>query len=329
MDRPHPRIAVVVLGMHRSGTSALTRSLSLAGLALPPDTGRVWESRTIIRLDDRILARFGLEWHQPGGIAAERLVGPEVADLHEEAVNALGRLFGPAGSFVVKEPRMARLVPFWDRALRDFGAEPRYVLTLRSPADVANSLATRNKMDTVTALALWTDYVAAAERDTRGKLRVFSDYELLLRDRSREIERLVSALDLPTPPLGTAERAAIDGFIVADDEPRPSPSELLATGIATASASALYARLVGDVAGQEAVRGFVQELTRLADIPPADPLRTGIATKPAATTVLRTGPGRAKKRKSRGKNHRPGAVGWIGGLVSGVRRLFRFGHDSR
>ena len=73
MDRPPPRIAVVVLGMHRSGTSALTRALSLAGLALPPDTGRVWESRTIIGIDNRILTRFGLDWFAPGEVPAERL----------------------------------------------------------------------------------------------------------------------------------------------------------------------------------------------------------------------------------------------------------------
>ncbi len=329
MDRPHPRIAVVVLGMHRSGTSALTRSLSLAGLALPPDTGRVWESRTIIRLDERILARFGLEWHQPGRIGAERLLGSEFADLHGEALKALGGLFGPTGSFVVKEPRMARLVPFWDRVLRDFGAEPRYVLTLRSPADVASSLAARNAMHTVHGLTLWTDHIAAAERDTRGKLRVFSDYELLLRDRSNEIERLVSALDLPVPPLGAAERAAIDSFIVADDAPRPAPSELLATGIAMASASALYARLVGDMAGQEAVKSLVQNLAELTDIPQTEPLRGGIATKPAAATVLRTGATRAKKRKSRGNNQRAEPGGRIAALVFGVRRLFGFGRDSR
>ena len=199
MDRPPPRIAVVVLGMHRSGTSALTRALSLAGLALPPDTGRVWESRHDHRHRQPHPRRFGLDWFAPGEVPAERLVGPEFADLRREAVTALGTLFGPSGHFIVKEPRMARLVPFWDLALREFGAEPRYVLTVRSPSDVASSLAARNEMDAATALTLWTDHVAAAERDTRGRPRAVSDYGLLLRDKSREVERLNCSAGAATP----------------------------------------------------------------------------------------------------------------------------------
>jgi hypothetical protein len=324
--------------MHRSGTSALTRALSLAGLALPPDTGRVWESRTIIGIDSRILARFGLDWFEPGEIPTERLVGPELADLRREAVAALGTLFGPNGPFVVKEPRMARLVPFWDLALREFGAEPRYVLAVRSPPDVASSLAARNDMDAATALTLWTDHVAAAERDTRGRPRAVSDYGLLLRDKSREIERLVAALDLPLPALGEAERASIDAFVTDDGEHvRANPDEFLSTAVASAAAAVLYARMVGDSASADAVRGLGEHLERCAAIPPSAPLRTGEARERAEHRPLRTGrrqrrdgserPAPGKKR--RGAGSVPSGRGRLADLMAHMGRLFGFGRKSR
>lgn len=338
MDRPPPRIAVVVLGMHRSGTSALTRALSLAGLALPPDTGRVWESRTIIGIDNRILARFGLDWFAPGEVPAERLVGPEFADLRREAVTALGTLFGPSGHFIVKEPRMARLVPFWDLALREFGAEPRYVLAVRSPSDVASSLAARNDMDAATALTLWTDHVAAAERDTRGRPRAVSDYGLLLRDKSREVERLVAALALPLPALGAAERAEIDAFVSDDgDHVRSDPREVLATGVASVAAAVLYARMTGDPGSEAVVRTLAGHLDRCAAIPAMAALGLDAPQPPAAPRPLRTGRRQkaeggeapAGRRKRRDRTAAASGRGWPAGLMATVGRLFGFGRKSR
>lgn len=337
MDQSSPRIAVVVLGMHRSGTSALTRALSHAGLALPPDTGRVWESRTIIGLDNRILARFGLDWFTPGEIAAERLVGRECADLRREAVAALGTLFGPSGPFIVKEPRMARLVPFWDLALREFGAEPRYVLAVRSPSDVASSLAARNDMDATTALALWTDHVAAAERDTRGRTRSVSDYRLLLRDKSREVERLVAELALPLPPLGNAQRAEIDAFVSDDgDHVRSDPRDVLASGVASVAAGALFGRMVGDTGAETAVRGLVEHLGRCAAIPAMATLHPDEPHVPVAPAPLRIrrrhkgdaddapAPGRQRRNRSHDASGRNRSAG----LLATVGRLFGIGPKS-
>ncbi len=325
--------------MHRSGTSALTRALSLAGLDLPPDTGRVWESRTIIRLDDRILAHFGLEWFQPGEIATERLVGAELAGLRREAVQALATLFGPSGHFVLKEPRMARLVPFWDLALREFGAEPRYVLAVRNPPDVASSLESRNDMDTTTALTLWTDHIAAAERDTRPHRRAVSDYRLLLRDKSKEIERLVAALELPLPPLDEAKRSAIDAFVSDDSEHfRMAADDLLSRSAATVAAAALYARMIGDAGPEAEIRGLVAHLERCTAIPPSTPLHGAETWERPAPRPVRT----ARRKQSEGgdrpaantKRHRGGTGGRRGrgrmtDLVASIGRLLGFRPKAR
>ena len=61
--------AILIAGMHRSGTSALTRTLSLLGCALPKTPSndpKHWESKVIMNLNDEILASAGSAWHDWG-----------------------------------------------------------------------------------------------------------------------------------------------------------------------------------------------------------------------------------------------------------------------
>ena len=64
------KIAILVAGMHRSGTSLLTRVLDISGCDLPAtlveahptnDLGH-WEPRKIVFLNDEILASAGSSW---------------------------------------------------------------------------------------------------------------------------------------------------------------------------------------------------------------------------------------------------------------------------
>src|SRR6185437_16639542 len=64
------RQALLVLGMHRSGTSALTRVLNLCGAALPrhnmaaAQSNRLgfWEPQRIVDTHDRFLKEAGTGW---------------------------------------------------------------------------------------------------------------------------------------------------------------------------------------------------------------------------------------------------------------------------
>ncbi|HTZ08801.1 MAG TPA: hypothetical protein VMB72_07005, partial [Acidimicrobiales bacterium] len=86
---------VVVLGMHRSGTSAVTRILNLLGadvgerddlLTDYDNPAGHWESRALVAANDRILAAWGRSWDFPPWLApgwerserAERLL-PDLA----------------------------------------------------------------------------------------------------------------------------------------------------------------------------------------------------------------------------------------------------------
>src|SRR4051812_47384663 len=70
IELPVVRSAILVLGMHRSGTSALTRVISLLGAELPrrmmptqdDNAAGFWESLTLVALNNAILSRLQTRW---------------------------------------------------------------------------------------------------------------------------------------------------------------------------------------------------------------------------------------------------------------------------
>ena len=118
--------AVLVLGMHRSGTSALARGLQMLGVYLgndflspkPDNPTGYWEDRNIFELNERLLAVFGLKWEDVALIDDARWDEPEVEALRAEAVEYLRSQFVSHPLWGFKDPRTIRLLPFWHSVLR-------------------------------------------------------------------------------------------------------------------------------------------------------------------------------------------------------------------
>src|SRR5581483_5443085 len=88
--------------------------------------------------------------------------------------------YGDSTLFVVKDPRLCRLIPLWLAALERYGARPSFVITTRNPLEVAGSLRARNGFSATKSYLLWLRHLLDAERDSRGFPRVFTSYEQLL-----------------------------------------------------------------------------------------------------------------------------------------------------
>ncbi|MBU8542194.1 MULTISPECIES: sulfotransferase family protein [Roseomonadaceae] len=195
---PQPRPAVLVLGMHRSGTSALTRVLSLHGLALPArlvgarsDNPRgFWESAEVAALNDRILAAMGSSYGDPRPLPRGLLPPERLEGFITEAAELLGAEFPGEAPFVLKDPRICRLLGIWLPALVRFGTAPLALIPVRNPLEVARSLERREAMPKRRALLLWLSHVLAAERDSRALPRAVAHYDDLLRDWRGYLARL-------------------------------------------------------------------------------------------------------------------------------------------
>jgi hypothetical protein len=222
MVRGLRRRAFVVLGMHRSGTSALTRVLALLGAELPrtligAGAGNPlghWESQPICDLNDRILKAAGSTWYDWRAIDESFLSSSELTAFEPEARAILAEEFGDARTIVLKDPRICRLYPFWRQVLDSLDIQPMPILPLRHPAEVAASLEARDGMHPALGHIIWLRHVLDAERFTRHSPRVVTTFDSLLGSWEGVAQRIAERFDVSMG--GSAADESIGSFLSAD-----------------------------------------------------------------------------------------------------------------
>ena len=222
------RRVVLVLGMHRSGTSALARALHTLGFGLPanllppaPDNpGGYFESKDLTRLNEEILVAAGTSWHDPSPISAEWFASAAALAFRERAAAFVENALAASPMIVLKDPRLCRLLPFWRACLTDLGVVVGGIVILRDPREVARSLQIRvlteltrpgGPLSIARAHWLWLRYVLEAEHGSRDLPRALLTYEMLLADGRRQLASIAQRLgfDYPVPlaeALGALER---------------------------------------------------------------------------------------------------------------------------
>jgi hypothetical protein len=221
MCRAVNREALLVLGMHRGGTSAAAGLLVRLGAqgpktlmpANPDNPAGYWESAVFCELHERLLRAAGSRWDAFTRLEPDRLQSAMRDGLTDECRGAIRTEFGDARRFVVKDPRMCRLVPFWRQMLKMEHIAAAAILVLRSPADVARSLAARNGFEPDLSLLIWLRHVLDAEHDTRAVRRTFVRYQELLENWTSVAERISQDLQSPWPTRSVVDDAEIDRFV--------------------------------------------------------------------------------------------------------------------
>jgi hypothetical protein len=221
-----PAAQVVVLGMHRSGTSALTGLLRLMGLwageegDFPPadehNEAGYWEHRGVWSVDEAILQALGASWSEVADLDLSRL-GEGLRTRLTERAREIVRELDRQGSWVVKDPRLCLLFPFW----REILEHPFCVLIYREPLPVARSLAARDGFPISYSIALWEKHTRDALASTLGLPRVLLSHRELMADPVATLRRLHGHLARHRPELSrlrlpTAEeiRAVLDPALV-------------------------------------------------------------------------------------------------------------------
>ncbi len=162
-----PRVtAIVILGMHRSGTSCLAGMLAAGGLASSGDAVRNWDNARghhemldVVRLNEAVLAHSGGHWlSQPTQV---RWTDGQAA-VRDQLLSAQidGR---PA---LLKDPRTLLTLPFWRASQVPFHA----IGIVRHPLSVARSLESWRGTPLADGIALWSAHnrVLADDRASHG-----------------------------------------------------------------------------------------------------------------------------------------------------------------
>lgn len=187
--------AIVVVGMHRAGTSAIAKSLESIGIDLGERLieGRsenrkgFFEDRRIVNLNEEILFDLESRW--------ENVFLPAVSEELAEKYSArageiIDTLSAANGDFGFKDPRVTRLFPFWKKVLMQRGFGPFLVMANRHPASVARSLANRDYYPNNYSLILWLCYQASALEILLEEEGFIVDYDRLMDQPVAQIERM-------------------------------------------------------------------------------------------------------------------------------------------
>lgn len=222
--------------MHRSGTSALTGVLSKLGIhpgdALLPAMEGInpkgfWEHAEVVSIHDKLLELLDSSWDDESRLPDQWWYSPIIVPLRDKIISVLRRDFDDHSFWLIKDPRMCRLLPMWHEILHELACQPLYVLSLRSPDEVAHSLRKRDGLSEEASCLLWLNHMLEAEFQTRGQPRAFVAYEQLLVDWRNVVTEIGRTLDLRWPVKIENAATEIDAFLNsslrhhADSDPMP------------------------------------------------------------------------------------------------------------
>src|SRR5215831_11480739 len=240
------RPIVLVLGMHRSGTSLCSHLLSALGVdmadkiagpgnpAPTPDNPRGhWERWEIVEFHDRILGLFNRDYlgrFHDFALPVAWWADPRVAQIRREIVAFLEQRMGE-GYFGFKDPRTVRLMPVWHQIVNELRLAPKVVLCLRNPAQVARSLHARDGLDPANGEYRWLVHMIDFFRYASNFDFCTVEYEEWFDDPTATVEKLQEFLGLTWQQSEADLRLVLSGVIDPaarhDDSVHREPSQPL------------------------------------------------------------------------------------------------------
>ncbi|WP_052380193.1 MULTISPECIES: glycosyltransferase [unclassified Pseudoalteromonas] len=196
---------IVVLGMHRSGTSAITRSLQVLGVELGNDLMPAikgnnekgfFEDNSINALNVELLKALNSDWHYLEKITHNDVDFFKENGYFDKALNLLKNKIDSCCLFGFKDPRTSKLLLFWQEVFKELSVDVDYVLIVRNPLCVAKSLLSRDGLDTEKGYLLWLAHMMPSLINTTQEQRVTVEYNRLLESPEYEITRVAKKLKL-------------------------------------------------------------------------------------------------------------------------------------
>lgn len=246
-DKIQAKPILLITGMHRSGTSALTGVMNRLGASNPKSpveaneyNSRGYnESRAVMQLNEEILNSVDSGWTDLSDLKKESLRQLKSKHFDERILNVVKEEFSGDKIAAVKDPRICRIADFWNTSLQQGNIfAPNYIFCLRHPLEVAKSLNHRDKMNMERGLGLWLRYNLDGEFQTRSHNRCFVHYENLLSDWKAEVARINEQLEIKPFKLTKAAQTKVNKYLSKDlkhheskDDDTGSDHEMLALSL--------------------------------------------------------------------------------------------------
>ena len=205
---------IVVIGMHRSGTSTVMNALACLGVSLgddllPPGVDNpkgFFEDKSVNDLNNEMLDVIGQTWFSLSLVSNADIEKLIALGYLEKAVDLLGEKLKSTSVFGFKDPRVSKLLKFWKLVFARIDCEVQYVLCLRHPLSVANSLLQRNQSPIQKGYLLWLSYNLSIVAEGQDLHLIALDYDQLMEKPMEHIDYLAEKLNF------TVDRNMADRF---------------------------------------------------------------------------------------------------------------------
>lgn len=199
---------IVVLGMHRSGTSVTTRAMEAIGADFGNNLGApspcnekgFFEDLDLVALNCEIMNCLGVDWNALQAPDLMLLDGHRKERLRSQALALLRAKCRNNAIVALKDPRLPRLLSFWLPVFEELGTRVLYAVPFRHPISVARSLEARDHMPPEKAYLLWLAHVVPALRGTEHATRVLVNYDRLIEAPCKELTAISNAFGLTLDP---------------------------------------------------------------------------------------------------------------------------------
>lgn len=218
--------AICILGMHRSGTSVISRIINLLGFYLGEDSnlmkgntdnpGGFWERNDIVDFHEKIMAQFKMKWDTPISLPANWTFLDEIKPFKEELTELVLQNFSNHKAWAWKDPRTSLLLTLWKEVLDDLDISFFCLVSIRNPLDVAKSLEKRNGYSHDKSFGIWFNYNINILYEILSIPHVILYYDQLLNDWKTEIERCMPLLKIDISCVDEKLSGMINDFINPD-----------------------------------------------------------------------------------------------------------------
>ena len=192
------QVCILVMGMHRSGTSAMTGVLEKLGVYLGSDLiDKNWDNPKGFFENSHFVAfnkKFLKHLHTPLEVPNFKI---ELADDSLELLkNMISQQFKYDSCFAIKDPRISFLFPLYKKALEELNIEIKCLIPTRHPLEVAKSLQKRNGFSLEKSLLMWSEHFYLTEKITRGNCRLFINFDELIANPKLVCQKISQKLSL-------------------------------------------------------------------------------------------------------------------------------------
>lgn len=197
----------VVLGMARSGTSAITKGLNALGINLGDNLYRADERNpkgfledvdVVYKVNRGVLHALNYPWLVTD-LAKRMQQDKTLSHFKQYALQLLQKRLTHTQHWGFKDPRTVTILAFWQEVFSTLNLQEHYIIALRNPLASAYSNQKMSQGDIERGLLAWTLHLIAAIDGTQNKKRVVVAYENMLEDPRKQLARMQQALDIPIP----------------------------------------------------------------------------------------------------------------------------------